>query len=53
MPIVIKEIIVRTTVERTLHTQAATPELVRQVKEMVVRELEQKQHKKQQWTKER
>ena len=53
MPIVIKEIIVRTTVERAVNDHAATPELLRQVKDMVLKELEHKQQKKEKWVKER
>lgn len=53
MPIVIKEIIVRTTVERAVNAHTATPELLRQVKDMVLKELEHKQQKKEKWVKER
>lgn len=53
MPIVIKEIIVRTTVERQVSVSALSPEAIRQLKEMVVKEMERKQRNKEKWIGER
>lgn len=53
MPIIIKEIIVKTTIHRQTNASVLTAETVKHLKELVVKEVERKHQKKEKWAEER
>ncbi len=53
MPIIIKEIVVKTTVERQLTPQETSPAWTKQIREAVAKELSRQHPKYEKWKRER